>query len=134
MRSLIRSTAVNTLSLFILTLILPGVKVTGGYINFLIGGFFLSVMFMILKPALNLISLPLNLVTLGTFSFFVNVLIFYLATVFVSSITISEFVFQGFSFSGFIIPKISFSIFFAYVAAAFLQVSLVSLLNWLIKR
>jgi len=134
MRSLIKNSALNGLSLFILTLILPGVTVAGGYTTYIIGGLFLAVMFKVLKPMLNLISLPLNLITLGMFSFLINVFIFYLATVLVPDISINSFTFEGASFGGFVIPRVSLNIFFAYIAASFLHVSIVSTLHWLIKR
>ena len=134
MRSLIKNSAINGFSLFLLTLILPGVSVSGGYMTFIIGGIFLAVFFKILKPMLNLISLPLNLITLGTFSFLINVFIFYLVTVFVPDISINAFTFEGASFGGFVIPRVSLNIFFAYIAASFLHVSIVSILHWLIKR
>lgn len=134
MKTLIRNTFFNTVALFILTLLLPGVKVTGGFINFIIGGFFLALMFKVLKPILNLISLPLNLITLGGFSFFINVLILYLTVIFVPSISITKFIFPGISFSGFIIPQVEFNTFFAYIISAFLLTTIVSFLGWLIKR
>lgn len=131
---MVRNSAVNTLSLFILTLVLSGVRVEGGYATFIIGGAMLAILFKVLKPMLSLVSLPLNLITLGTFSFLINVLLFYLATTFIPQISIKAFVFEGISFGGFVIPKIALNTFFAYVAASFLHVSIVSTLNWLIKR
>lgn len=134
MKSLFRNVVFNGISLFILTLILPGVKISGGYTTYIAGGLFLAVMFKVLKPILNLISLPLNLVTLGMFSFVINVFIFYLATVFVPEISISAFTFNGTSFGGFVIPRMSFNIIFAYAVSAFIHVFIVSALHWLIKR
>lgn len=134
MKSIIRNTAFNGISLFLLTLILPGVKITGGYSTYIVGGFFLTLMFKVLKPVLGIISLPLNVVTLGLFSFVVNAFIFYLATAFVPQIQITAFTFEGLSFGGFVIPRLFLNTFFAYVVAAFLHVSIVSFLHWLIKR
>lgn len=134
MKSLIKNSVLNGVSLYVLTLLLPGVTVAGGYTTFIIGGVFLALAFKILKPILNIISLPLNLITLGMFSFLINVLIFYIATVFVPEISISAFVFEGTSFGGFVIPRIELNTFLAYVAASFIHVFIVSALNWLIKR
>jgi putative membrane protein len=134
MKSLIRNTAFNSISLYLLPFILSGVNVSGGYGTYIIGGLFLAIMFKVLKPMLNIISLPLNLVTLGMFSFLINAFIFYLATAFVPQIQINAFTFEGLSFGGFVIPRLFVNTFFAYVAAAFLHVSIVSFLHWLIKR
>lgn len=134
MKSLLRNTLINSLSLFVLAQIVPGLTIHGGFSTFIAGGVALSLLFLIVKPVLNLISLPLNLVTLGLFSFLVNAIIFYLLTVFVTSITITSFTFPGFSFSGFIAPKIFFNTFFAFIIVALLQSLIVNFLSWLIKK
>lgn len=134
MKSLLRNTLFNALSLFILNQAVSGLKVSGGLVTFIAGGLALSLLFLIVKPVLNLISLPLNLVTMGLFSFLINAIIFYLLTVFVTSITISAFTFAGFSFSGFIVPKIYFNTFFAFIIIALLQSFIVAFLSWLIKK
>src|SRR5476651_852633 len=102
MKSLLRNTLINSLSLFILAQIVPGLTVHNGFFTYIAGGLALSLLFLIVKPILNIISLPLNLVTLGLFSFLTNAIIFYLLTVFVTGISITSFTFSGFSFSGFI--------------------------------
>jgi putative membrane protein len=134
MKTLLRNTLINSLSLFILAQIVPGLTVHGGLLTFIAGGFALSLLFLIVKPVLNIISLPLNLVTLGLFSFLINAIIFYLLTVLVTNISITSFTFPGFSFSGFIAPKIFFNTFFAFIIVALLQSTIVSFLSWLIKK
>lgn len=134
MKSLLRNTFINSLSLFILAQVVPGLTVNGGLFTFIAGGFALSLLFLIVKPILNLISLPFNLVTLGLFSFLINAIIFYLLTVFVTSISITSFTFPGFSFLGFIAPKIFFNTFFAFIIIALLQSLIVTFLSWLIKK
>lgn len=120
--------------LFMLTLVLPGVKITGGIPTFIIGGVVLSLMFLIIKPILSIITLPLNFITLGTFSFFINVIILYLLTVFVQSISINSFTFSGLKFAGFIVPKVFVNTFFAFVLASLLLSSVFTFLTWLIKK
>ncbi len=134
MKSLLRNTLINSLSLFILAQIVPGLTIHGGFLTFVAGGLALSLLFLIVKPILNLVSLPFNLVTLGLFSFLINAIIFYLLTVFVTSITITSFTFPGFSFSGFMAPKIFFNTFFAFIIVALLQSLIVNFLSWLIKK
>lgn len=94
----------------------------------------MSILFLVVKPILNLISLPLNLVTLGLFSFLTNAIIFYLLTVFVTSIVITPFTFPGVSFAGFVAPKIYVNVLFSFILIAFLQSLIVSFLSWLIKK
>lgn len=134
MKSFIRNIFINSLSIFLLAQIVPGLRVSGGLITVFAGGIALSLLFMLVKPILNLISLPLNLVTMGLFSFLTNAIIFYLLTVFVPGISISSFVFNGMSFAGFIIPKISFNTLMAFILVAMLQSVIVTFVSWLIKK
>ena len=94
---------------------MSGVKITGGAETYLLGGIALSLMFLLIKPILNILTLPLNIVTLGTFSFFTNVIILYLLTIFVPKIKVSSFIFQGISYSGFAIPRTDVNQLLAFV-------------------
>ena len=112
---------------------ISGMKVYGGLPTYLIAGLVLTLLLMILKPILNLLALPLNIITLGMFSFVINIIIFYILTVLVAGIVISAFTFPGASFAGFIIPKIYLNALFAFILVSFLQSFMVSFLSWIIK-
>lgn len=133
MKSLLRTTLINAFALLVLTQLLPGVKVAGGLTTFIVGGAVLSVVYKILKPILGIVSLPLNIMTLGATSFLINILLFYIATSLIPEISITEFTLNGFSFAGFIVPTLHFNTFFAYAAAAFVQSVVVSFISWLRK-
>lgn len=133
MKSLLRNTVFNSISLFVLTQVLSGVKVNGGFGVLLFSGFVLSFLFIFLKPILNIFSLPLNLVTLGLFSFFTNTILLYILTVFVPNVVISQFTFNGFTFSGFVVPVMHFGSFSAYIIAAGVLSIIINFFNWLIK-
>lgn len=134
MKPLLRNTLFNAFSIFLISQILPGVKVSGGLFTFIFGGLALTLLFILLKPILKLLTLPLNIITLGMFSFLTNVIIFYALTVLVVGITITSFTFLGYEYAGFIIPKIYFNTLFAFVSVAFLQSVIVSFLSWLIEK
>lgn len=134
MKSIARNISFYAFALFGLTQFLEGVKISGGFLTYILGGIVLSLIFLIIKPILNLIALPLNIITLGLFSFFSNVIILYILTVFVPDVRINAFQFQGFSLAGFIIPKVYLNSFMAFVASAFSLSIIVSFLTWLIKK
>lgn len=134
MKPFFRNCLFNAFSIFFISQILPGVKISGGLFTYVLGGVALTLLFILLKPLLNVLSLPLNLVTLGMFSFLTNVIIFYLLTVLVTGISITSFTFPGINYIGFVIPKIYFNTLFAFIIVAFLQSICVSFLNWLIER
>lgn len=133
MKGLLRSAIVNALSLFLLTFFLSGVKVAGGLESFILDGVVLALVYKILKPIISIITLPLNILTMGTFTFLTNVLVFYFATRIASNISITEFTYPGLSFAGFVIPVIHLNTLFAYFAAAFFQSLFVSVIEWLRK-
>lgn len=134
MKAIARNISIYSFSLFLLTQVLSGVKVSGGVATYIIGGAALSIMFVIIKPILSIITLPLNIVTLGTFSFLINAIILYLLTVLVSGISISPFVFKGFSLAGFVVPSVTLNTFFAFVVVSFFLSIIVGFLTWLIKK
>lgn len=134
MRSVLRNIAFYSFALFLTSQILGGVKISGEFTTYLLGGLVLSLLFLVVKPILSIITLPLNIATLGIFSFFINAIVLYLLTVFVTNVTISRFVFPGFSFAGFIIPKLFINDFFAFVIASILLSIIIGGLKWLTER
>ena len=134
MKSIVRNVTFYGSSLYFLTVLLSGVKVTGGFTSFLTGGIVLTLLFFIVKPIISIISFPLNMVTLGLFSFVVNALLLYILTLLVPSISISAFEFKGLSFGGFIIPKFFLNTFFAFIASSFVLSLIMGFLSWLTKK
>lgn len=134
MKKLLRNVFLNAWSLFILSLLIEGVRISGGLETYVVGGIILTLLFMILKPILKIITIPLNFITLGTFSFVINAIIFYILTIIVPQISITSFKFQGLSFYGFTIPGIYFNSLFAYVVSALLFSFIFSAINWITKK
>jgi putative membrane protein len=130
-KNFLKNIIFNAFAIFFISQLLPGVKVFGGLPTYLIGGLALTLLLRLLKPILNILALPLNIITLGFFSFLINVIIFYILTVLVIGITISSFTFPGYEYAGFIIPKIYINTLFAFVLVSFLQSVTVSFLDWL---
>lgn len=86
--------------------LIPGIEVT--LIGALVLAVVLAILNMFLKPIINLITLPINVVTLGLFSLVVNALLIMLAGMIV----------PGFSVDGFW-PAFFFGIVVALVSALF---------------
>ena len=133
MKAILRSFAIFLLALYFLPQLVPGFTIEGGIENLFIGAITLALMFLILKPILNIISFPVNLLTLGLFSILTNALILYLLTIIVPSIIIQPFSYPSLHFLGFVIPKITFNTFFAYLFSSFVLSCINSGIRWLIK-
>ncbi len=134
MKSLLRKTAIYAFALFLLPQVLSGVKIAGGLPTLFLGGLILTLLSILLRPLLTILTLPLNIITLGLFSSFINVVLLYLLTVLVPQITIQAFIFHGFTFVGFVIPKISFNVFFAFVASSIMLSYTFTIIQWFSKR
>jgi putative membrane protein len=133
MKTILRSIGIFLLALYFIPQIVPGFTIDGGFVTMLIGAVVLALMFLILKPLLNIISFPVNMLTLGLFSIITNALILYLLTILVPNITVQPFSYPRTNISGFIIPHIFFNTFFAYTYSAFILSCINSGIRWLIK-
>jgi putative membrane protein len=67
---------VNAIALMIVAYFLPGVSVTG-FVGALIAAFVLGIVNAILRPILILLTLPIQIVTLGLFTFVINGVLFW---------------------------------------------------------
>lgn len=104
---------INTLVIMAIAYWLPGVAVSGLYAAF-ITALILGLVNAIIRPILFILTLPINILTLGLFTFVLNALLFW----FVASIV------DGFAVSGFI-PALLGSLILSVVSAV---------LGWTVAR
>ncbi len=80
MRHFLMRWALNTIALWVVSQLYPGVsfRAGAGLSDFLLAGLVLGLANALVRPVLLLITLPLNLLTLGLFTFVVNAIILYL--------------------------------------------------------
>ncbi len=70
--------------------ILPGISIEG-FVSALIVTVVLALINIFIRPLIEFISLPINILTLGLFSLVINALLFMLAGFFVSGVEIDNF-------------------------------------------
>lgn len=133
MKGLLRSYLINLFTLWFTSKVILGLKVNGGWQTYLFAAAVLTGIIIFIKPLLKLLFLPINFLTLGFLSWIINVTILYLLTLFVSQIKIVPFEFVGFSYQGFIIPKISFGIFESFLVTSFVISIISNFLTWLYR-
>ena len=99
----------GTVAAIILTVyIVPGVSVSGGWETILLAALVWSVIIIIIRPILRILTLPITIITFGLFSLVLNAALFYAMTLIV----------PGFEVAGF--------------WAAFLGALVLSIITWLI--
>ena len=72
--------------------LVPGIIVVGGWPTILIAALVWSVLMMVVKPVLKILTLPITIVTFSLFSFVLNVLLFYALAFIVPGFAIAGFV------------------------------------------
>ena len=87
---LIISWFINTIALLLVSKIIPGIFIQDISVA-IFAAVILAIFNTFLKPILIIITLPINLLTLGLFTFFINGFLFYMASKVVGGFTIMGF-------------------------------------------
>lgn len=81
-----------TVAAVILTVhIVPGVMLAGGWETALLVGLVWSVIVIVIRPVLQILTLPITIITFGIFSFILNAILFYAMTWIVPGFYVSGF-------------------------------------------
>jgi putative membrane protein len=78
-------------ALLLIDRLVPGVAITGFY-TALVVSILWGVMTVTIRPLLLLLTLPINLLTLGLFTFILNALLFWLLSTFVAGFSVAGFI------------------------------------------
>jgi putative membrane protein len=90
MATLIVKWLVNALAIFLVGQFLPGIHVPD-YMTALWVALCLGIVNTVVRPILLIITIPINLISLGLFTFVINGFLFWIATKFVHNFTIDTF-------------------------------------------
>lgn len=83
---------------------IPAFHVDGGWTNICITGGLLTLLMVFIKPIIKILFIPINFLTLGLISWVVNVIVVYLLTLVAPNVSITPWIFSGWSWQGFTIP------------------------------
>lgn len=131
MKTLLRYFLINLVSIFITTKYLPGLTYTGGIKSLLIGAAAFMLINFILVPLLKILFLPLNLLTIGLFSWLINVIALYALTTIVSDFVLLPYSFPGVVISGIVVPPMELTTFWVAVVASIMIGTITHFLQWL---
>lgn len=133
MKSILRNIFINLISLFVVSKTLGGITFSDNLSVLFWAALCLSLFNLIVKPILNLLLMPINLLTLGAFRWVINVIVLYLVTLFVPGFSIGGIAFPGLAVSGFIIPAINLSFFWSLILLSFVIEIATGFFAWLLK-
>ncbi len=101
MKVFLRGWAFYTLAIYLVGEIIPGFRISTNLRELLISGLCLALMYHLINPILKFLFLPINLLTLGLFSFVSQIITFYLfLRLLPDYFSIKPWNFDGFLLSG----------------------------------
>ena len=134
MKKHLRSFLITSASLMVAAWLIPTINFQEGVKTVLITALALTLVNLIVRPVINLLLLPINLLTLGLFRWLVNVFAFYIVVLLIPQLKIEPYPFPGFAHQGFIIPSIQFSFFWTLVLVSFIISFTTGFLYWAFRK
>ena len=120
MKTIIKHLLINTGTLYLVSSVFRGMEFSNGFTTLLVTGAVLTVTTMLIRPLINILLLPINLITFGLFKWVSYAITIYLVTLLVTGFRIKEFLYPGLSTYWFNIPEIALTGFFAFLAFSFI--------------
>lgn len=71
--------------------LVPGITVSGGWVTIFLVALVWSVVAMVVKPVLTVLTLPITILTFGLFSFVLNALLFWAISLLVPGFAVASF-------------------------------------------
>ncbi len=71
--------------------VVPGISVAGGWPTIFLVALAWSVIVMVVRPVLSILTLPITVITLGLFSFVLNALLFWAMTLLIPGFMVAGF-------------------------------------------
>jgi putative membrane protein len=133
MRTIIKHFLINTVSLYLVSLAVSGIVFSDGIYSILLAGAVLTVTTMFIRPIINILLLPINLITFGLFRWVGYAVTLYIVTLIVPGFKLLDFAFNGFSSYWFSIPAIFLNGILAFLAFSFIISIVSSVLHWIFK-
>ena len=133
MKRILRHYLIDTVALYLVSNITQGLVFQKGIESILLAGAGLAVTTMLVKPIVNILLLPINLITFGLFKWISSAVTLYLVTLVVPGFNIVGFKFLGFVSGYFTLPQFSLSGILVYVGFSFLISIISSIIFWVVK-
>lgn len=133
MRRILRHFVIDTASLWAVSQIADGLHFEKGIQTIIMAGVALTVASLFAKPVINMLLLPINLVTFGLFRWVSSAVVLYIVTLLIKDFRIEYFRFDGFTSKWFDMPPLYFEGMLAFIGFAFILSIFTSFLHWLHK-
>lgn len=125
---------INLAVLWGVTEIFPGLSYNGEFKTLLIGALGLMGMNIIIIPLLKIVFLPLNLLTLGVFTWIINVIALYLLTTILPQFKLIPYDYPGGTIIGIPVQPMHLTVLWVAIIASFMIGFASHFLHWLTTR
>ncbi len=132
MKGLIRDFSIFLLIFYFLARSISGFSYGNDLKTLALGVAVFLLLDIIAKPFIKVVFLPVNIITLGLFSWLINVIILYLTVKLVTGLTVAPFWFSGYSGLGIYVAARDISLFGAYIVVSFAISILEKFIYWII--
>jgi putative membrane protein len=126
MKTLFQKIFINLVAIFLASILITGIH-WDNYKTLLFAAIVLALVNAFLRPFLKILLLPINVITLGIFGWFMNSLILYLTTLIVPGFDIFPFTLNLLGIS-FVLNRL-----FAYVVVSFLLNIITTITSWIVS-
>lgn len=133
MKSLLRNFLIHLMTIWFVTVILPGFSYEGGIKTLVLAAAGLMLINIMVVPLLKIMFLPLNLLTLGLFTWVINVVGLYMLVTIVPAVKLMPYSFPGANIDGIVIPSADLNTLMVAILASFLVGFTSHFLQWLSK-
>jgi|SRR3989344_1516635 len=131
-KSAVQAFLINLGALWVADYFLSGFNLDNNFNVYAVAAIVLILVNFIVKPLLNLISFPINLITLGFFTWIINIVLIYIVVLLVDGIKLSAGVLllSRLGVIALTLPNIDLSKIMTLVVATFM----ISFVNWLLRK
>lgn len=130
-KTVLRNYVINLAVLWGVTEVFPGLSYNGEFKTLLIGALGLMGMNIIIIPLLKVVFLPLNILTLGIFTWVINVIALYLLTTILPQFKLVPYDYPGGPFLGGTLPPQHLTVLWVAIIASFMIGFASHFLHWL---
>lgn len=133
MKYILKKFLVTVSSLFILEQAIPAFTIGGSWSGLFYASFILSLFLYILRPIINIVMFPLNLLTLNMSSWIAQIIIFYIWTIVVTQIKISNWFFPGMYIGAITLSPVNLVKWQVIIISAIFIIVIMKLLDWVLR-
>lgn len=120
-------------SIFILSQFIPSIVINNSWNGLFYASLILSLLFYLIRPLINLIMIPINLITLNLSSWIVNIIIFYIWTIITSTVKISNWQFGGLNTGAITLSPFNLVKWQVIIVGALVYIFINKFLEWVFK-